>query len=173
MLFYHGYIEDALSHFEDHDVGQITQAFVLEEIEKAANLVEEETAKIISEKEEDFLKQLKERVSIKEQEKEREWVERVQEIKSNIRNGAKRSAKKRVVVLRASVAVILAIPLVYYLFAGNWEAFHNIVRVFAWIFFITGVAIGSIPALWGKLEDKWFYKITINRIKESGLDKYE
>lgn len=173
MLFYHGYIEDALSHFEDHEAGQITQEFVLTEIEKAAKLVEEETAKMISEKEKDFLKQLKERVSIKEQEKEREWLERLQEIKSNIRNGAKRSAKNRMLALRSSVAAILAIPLIYCLFTGNWEAYNNIVGILASISFIVGVVIGSIPALWERLEDKWFHKITVNRIKESGLDKYE
>jgi hypothetical protein len=125
MLFYHGYIEDVLREFDEAEADKFTPEFVIEKIEEAAKFKEEETERMIREKDEEFLQQLKEAVSKKEQEKEqekeREWLERVQKIKNSLQESGEREASIYSNI-SASILTLTALLILYgiYLLFKKW-----------------------------------------------------
>lgn len=94
-LFYHNYVEYVLKPLDENNVDEVTPEFVLETIEEAARLPEQEVQRQIVEKEKEFLQRLNEERTKSQQEKEaaeRSWLERLQQVKTNIRMEAERSA---------------------------------------------------------------------------------
>jgi len=179
MLFYHGYIEDSLSHFEDHQTNAITRKFVLEEIEKASKFYEEDVDKKLIQKESEFLDKLRRGTSKIERkkslEKDQEWLEKISVLKDNIKIRAKNIARRRINILRITVSVALALPLIIVLIINDWKLFGqvaNITAILIFILLILGIAGGSIRLLWDKLEEKFLNDIYLQRIAEVGLDKY-
>jgi len=115
MLFYHNYIESVLREIDESEVEKITPEFVLEEIEKSAKIKKEAEEKLIKEKENEFLRRLNEEMSKKDQEKEREWLEKIEKIKRNLRKSAESKANREsnICVLILSLVVVGAIYVSY------------------------------------------------------------
>ncbi len=172
MLFYHRNIEYELEEFDETDVDEITTEFVLEKIEEASKLPEEEMQRKIKEKEKEFLRRLEEEVSKKEQEEERKWLEKLEGVKKNIRKVAEKLANKRTWVVRVSVMALSAIPSIICLTTKNWDIF-NIGGIISVILIFGGISAGFVNKLWGKCEKKWFNKIYDKKIKEVGLNEFE
>jgi len=175
MLFYHGYIEDSLRHFEDHDTDIITREFILEEIAKASKHYEQEVDKKIKEREAEFIDKLKSSTSkiIQEKnlQKDREWSEKLSDIKINIKNVAKNEARKRIILFRITAALVLAIPFLLAISTNAWDQFGRICDIVTAIVLIFGVAIGSTGKLWDRLEEVFLNQIYLKRIAEAGLAK--
>jgi len=170
-LFYHGYIEDALRGFDDWEADKITGEFVLAKIEEAAKFREEILEQRIREKEEQFLQQLKEAVSLKEQQKEAEWLERIQKIKTSLRESAHRKAS-RDSTLYASVLTLLALGIIYliYLVCKKVGLVEFLTLLLPLI-----LGGGGILALWTRfrtwLERRLFNRIYIQKLREAKLDE--
>jgi DNA-binding PadR family transcriptional regulator/vacuolar-type H+-ATPase subunit H len=167
MLFYHNYIEDALAHFGNHETDKITPEFVLSEIEKASRLIEEETEKRIRAKEGEFLKKL----SKKKAEHESERLEWIEETRIKIRDSAQKSVKTILRVIRISLAGIVAAALIYCIVTKSWEVLNNIWLVIIVLSLISGIVVGSINAMWRRIEKRWSHRIYYKRLREAGLDK--
>jgi predicted nucleic acid-binding protein len=174
-LFYHGYIEDILREFDEQEVNKITPDFLVEEIEKAAKFKEEIIEGKIRErereKEEEFVKQLKETVSRKEQEKETEWLEKIQGIRSNLRNSAENQGGKRSTIY-ASILTLLILACTYgiYLLCKR-ERLSDLLAL------ILPLAFGGsgITGLWVKLKKvlkNWLVNRFYNKkLSEAKLDE--
>lgn len=167
VLFYHNYVEDTLAHFDDNDTDKITPAFVLSEIEKAGRIIEEETQKRIHAKESEFLEQLSKQTAAHES-KRLKWIE---ETRLNIRNSTQKSVKNFLIGIRVLIAVIIAAALIYCISTKNWETLNIIEVVIIGLSLIGGIVVGSINAMWRKIEKRWSYRIYNKRLKEAGLSK--
>lgn len=172
-LFFNNYIENVLKEFDESEADKITPEFALEEIEKASKLSEEKVKKAVKEKEEEFLKFLEGKISETEQKKDKEWLERIQQIKNQVREQAEKSSKKCVMCTRFLIAAILAIPIAVFAITRNWNAFRNYTGIASVISLILGVVLGSVYKLWGNFQEKLSNKIYIKKIKEVGLHKFK
>jgi hypothetical protein len=174
-LFYHGYIEDILREFDEQEVNKITPDFLVEEIEKAAKFKEEIVEGKIRErereKEEEFVKQLKETISRKEQEKETEWLEKIQGIKSNLRSSAERKGGRHSIIY-ASILTLLILVCGYgaYLLCKK----RGYSDVFALILPIA-FGGGGVAGLWVKLKRvlrNWLVnRFYTQKLSEAKLDE--
>ena len=108
-------------------------------------------------------------------EKDQEWLEKISVLKDNIKIRAKNIARRRINILRITVSLALALPLIIVLIINDWKLFGqvaNITTILIFVLLILGIAGGSIRLLWDKLEEKFLNAIYLQRIAEVGLDKY-
>ena len=176
MLFYHGYIEDSLRHFEDTEAETITKEYVLEEIDKATKLYQEELDIKLGEKEKEFLKLLKETTKKKVQNatrlKEKEWLANITSMKQNIRASSTKTARLRISILKAFLSAIFVIPF-FVLLILNWTHYGQVADLITIGLFIIGITGWSIKGAWKKLEQNWTTAIYLKRIKDIGLDELQ
>ena len=171
MLFYHNYIEDALREYDESDVDKITQDFVLEKIEEASKLKEVEVERRIREKENEFLKRLKEEVSKKEQKKDAEWLDKLQEIKSNIRNSAEKEANRSSTIYASVLSLlILAATITTYFLCKKAGLTELLILSLPFI-----MGSGGIVGLWikfrGYLKNKLTNHIYTKKLNEIKLEE--
>lgn len=171
MLFYHAYIEDALKEFDETKVDEITPEFVLEKIEQVAKFKEKEMERTIREKEAEFFRKLREVVSEKEQEKEREWLEEIQKIKGNLRKSAERQANRDSTIY-ASVLTLLVLGVMYgiYLVFKKVGAFE-LLTLFIPIMLGGGGMLGLWTKLRAWLKRKLADRIYAQKLREAKLDE--
>ena len=175
-LFYNNYIEEALSELSDRETEKITQEFVIEQLEKASNIVKREKEEIIreqkeviKEKEETFIKQLKETRLEIESKSGSEWFKRVKEIKQSINNHVTESVNIRIRNIKIATVIGFALPLIISAAISNWTALQNTWKVFSVVFVILGVIQFFIPKLWDIFRDKWTESQYLSRIQEADL----
>jgi len=173
MLFYDNYIEDVLIGFDDSEKNKITQEFVLEEIEKASKLPEKKVERIIKEKEKEFLECMEEKISKKEQEKDEEWLRKIQKLKKNIRNSAEKSSSYRSFVYSSFLTVLILILMVGIYLGLNKLGLSGILP---WLI-PSLFGIGGISKIWVKLRSYFKSKLTKSiyskKLREVGLHKKE
>jgi uncharacterized protein (DUF1778 family) len=169
-LFYHGYIEDVLSQFEDSEADKITEEFTLETIEKAAKFQEKETIRLMQNQEQQFVKQLDKAVSEKEMQKEREWLNKIQDSKTSIRTHAEKSIGKRLIGIKLAILVGLLVPFVACLVSGDWSRFWKIISI---VTFGLGILQFFVPKLWDGVRERWLHSLYTRRLKEAKLDILE
>jgi len=170
MLFYHGYIGELLRRFDDSETDQITEEFTLEAIEEAAKFKEEEAAQLMREQEEHFLKRLKETAFETVIQKDREWLVAINDSKASIRRHAEKSTGKRLLRVRAVIAVGLCVPFAVFLAAGDWSRFWQTISI---VMLGLGVLQFLIPRLWDGVREKWLNDLYTARLKEARLDTFE
>lgn len=170
MLFYHGYIESVLSQFGDSEADKITEEFTLETIEKAAKLREEETTKLIKKQEKQFLKQLKQAVSKKEIQKEREWLSTIQNSKESIRTHAEESIRKRLIGVKSAILAGLCVPFAICFVSGDWDRLWQIISI---VTLGLGFLQFFIPRLWDGIQERWLHSLYTRRLGEAKLDRFE
>jgi hypothetical protein len=168
-LFYHGYIENVLSQFEDSEADKITEEFALETIEKAAKLREEETTKLMKNQEQQFMKQLDEAVSKGDIQKEREWLIKIQDSKTSIRTHAEQSVRKRLIGIKLAILAGFCVPFVVCLVSGDWNRVWNIISIVA---LGLGFLQFFIPKLWDGMREKWMNSLYTRRLEEAKLDRF-
>lgn len=173
MLFYDNYIEDVLIKFDDSEKNKITPEFVLEEIEKASKLPEKKVERIVKEKEKEFLERMEEEVSKKEQEKDGEWLRKIQKIKKNIRNSAEKSSSSYSFVYTSFLTIVILIVTIGIYFIFDKLKLPSILPWFIPSLFGSGGIIG----IWGKLrnhlKNKLIESIYSKKLKEAGLHEKE
>lgn len=101
-LFYHNYIQDILSQFDDNELEKITPEFVMKNIEKAAKQIDN-----------DFWKKDEHYKSLLD-ENEKKWLNKIQDIKANLRISAQKTAKK-IVYTAILIFVLISITIFYIL----------------------------------------------------------
>lgn len=170
MLFYHSHIEEVLREFDEDEADKITQEFVLEEIQEASKLPEEEVKKKVEEKEKELLQCLREKVSEKEQEKEREWLERLRKIQESLRESAESKANRYSTIF--ALAFTLLVLVVMY---GLYLACKK-VGALEFLTIVLPLIIGGsgILGVWKKfrryLKSKLSDRIYKQKLKETKLD---
>ena len=169
-LFYHGYIEDVLSQFEDSEADKITEEFTLETIEKAAKFLEKETTRLMKNQEQQFVKQLDKAVSEREMQKEREWLNKIQDSKTSIRTNAEKSIGKRLIGIKLAILVGLFVPFVACLVSGDWSRFWKIISI---VPLGLGILQFFVPKLWDGIRERWLHSLYTRRLKEAKLDIFE
>lgn len=169
MLFYHGYIESVLSKFGDGEADKITEEFALETIEKAAKFREEETTKLMKEQEKQFVKQLKEAVSKKEIQEEREWLNTIQDSKASIRTHAEESIRKRLIGVKSAILAGLCIPFMICFVSGDWNRLWQIISI---VTLCLGFLQFLAPRLWDGMRERWLHSLYTRRLKEAKLDRF-
>jgi len=179
-LFYHRYIEDSLRGFDETDADGITADFVLAEIERAAQAMEKELAATehrkdeearatLERKEKEFLEQLREEVSKKEKEKDREWLEKITAIKRVQRRRAEKTGKRTAFAFCCGLTVVFL--------GGTSAAYFGLAAIKAqeFVAFLLSVLPGGglITLLWSKcrktLESRATEKAYRKRLAELGL----
>lgn len=174
-LFYHNYAEDLLREFDETEVDEITPEFILQKIEESSKLAEEREQGRIKEREKEFLRRLKKKVAKREQEKDKEWLEKLEVMKENIRKLAQESAKKRTWGVRISFMVLLSIPIIICAATRNWDMFRSIEGILPAISLILGLTGGLrlLEKLWRKIQSRWFNTIFTKKIREVGLGGFQ
>lgn len=169
MLFYHNYIEESLRELDETQIDDITPEFVLEEIEEAAKLREE----VEQRREKEFIQHLGEEVSKVEERKNREWLQKVQEFKNNIRGAARKSSTRRSSTY-ASLLTLLLLGMMYGVYLGFKELGISDVLSLLIPLAIGGSGIGGI---WSKLRKFFRSKLSdsiyLKKLKEIGLPESE
>jgi len=174
-LFYHKYIEDVLRKIDEPEVKKIDRNLVIREIEKASKLKEKEEKR----KEEEFIKTLGKEVSRKENEIEKKWLEKITEIKENLRKSSKEKSSKEIKILNIGIRISLAIILLFFLYKNNFNIsrltnisnLNTILTYFFAILFL-GINIGEkynnlLEGIRKNRENKIYSK----KIKEAKLDE--
>jgi hypothetical protein len=174
-LFYHKYIEDVLRKIDEPEVEKIDRNLVISEIEKASKLKEKEEER----KEEEFIKTLGEEISKKEIEIEKKWLEKITEIKENLRKSSKERSSKEIKIINIGIRISLAIILLFFLYKNNFNI-SNLTNIsnlntiltyfFAILFF--GINIGEkynnlLEGIRKNRENKIYSK----KVKEAKLDE--
>jgi len=174
-LFYHKYIEDVLRKIDEPEVGKIDRNLVISEIEKASKLKEKEEKR----KEEEFIKTLDEEISKKEIEVGKKWLEKITEIKENLRKSSKERSSKEIKILNIGIRIFLAIILLFFLYKNNFNIskltnISNLNTILTYFFAILffGINFGEkynnlLEGIRKNREDKIYSK----KIKEAKLDK--
>jgi len=169
MLFYHGYIENVLSHLEDSDVDKITEEFTLEIIEKAVELREKEATQVMKTREQQFLDQLAETVAERDQ-KEQEWLDNIQDCKTSIRTHAAESIRKRLIGVKSAILAGLCVPFIICVVSGDWNRLWQIISI---VTLGLGFVQFFIPGLWDGIRGRWLHSLYTKRLKEAKLDRFE
>jgi len=169
-LFYHGYIGDVLSRFEDSDADKITEEFTLETIEKAAKSLEKETIRLMKNQEQEFVKQLGKAVSEREKQNERGWLDRIQDSKTSIRTHAAQSIHKRLIGVKSAILAGLCVPFIICLVSGDWNRLWQTVSL---VTLVVGFVQFFIPRFWDSVQEKWLHNLYTRRVIEAKLDTLE
>lgn len=144
-LFYQNYIEDVLKEYDETEICEITEEFVLEEVEKALKFPEEEVKRRI------------------------ENIKR--EIEEGLRKAARDSAKKLTWILRSLIVLLSIFSVGYCIFARKLDTLLIICGIFGFVIVIAGVAIGPIERIWLRVEDKMARKLYDAKKKDARLDE--
>ena len=179
-LFWHNYLEDTLRPIEESESKVITSEFVLEKIEEAGKLREqaikqeikgiEETKEKemeieLRKKEEEFSEALKRSTSDIELRKEKEWLEKIQNIKGKLREVSDAKARRwsNIYTLLLALVVVAIVTIAYYSIP------YDILDLI-----LTLIGGGGIIGLW-KLRhnmSNWLTKrIYRQKLEEAELDK--
>jgi len=185
-LFYHGYIEHVLIDYDENDIADITETFVLEEIENAAKYQEEMSKKKIKEverkkdekqkleiekKRKEFNDILIQKTNEAKEEKEKEWLGKIQKIKNKKKAEAAKEAERRIIIMKILVAIIILILPIYFIINNDFQRFGIIVGVATVAALILVLLVGPMGAKWKNLEEKFANKIFVEKLQEAGLDK--
>ncbi len=168
-IFYRNYIEDVLLGLDETDVGQITEDFVLQQIEKAAQQRDDAEVEKFREQETDFLTRLDATVDEVAAAGVKNWTEQLEQIRRSLRASVSKVAR-RVAALVACLGTLLA--------AGGAVAVYVIADKHEWIeplqyaipFVVGG---GSIFALWrwlfGFANERYGRRRYYKRLREAGI----
>ena len=96
---------------------KIDQQLVISEIEKASKLKEKEEKR----KEEEFVNTLDKEVLRKENEIEKKWLEKITEIKENLRKISKEQSYKEIKICNIAIKVSLIFAILLFLYLNNWN----------------------------------------------------
>ncbi len=178
-LFWHSYVEDALRSFEENDLDKITPEFVLRQIENAEKIVEESIDKRIKgieaekdkvtdlklkEQEKEFVESLERTVSEAEIRKEREWLQRIQRIKMQIRERSKKTARNQSILLTLVSTIIYVVLITIGFYTLPSELLNTVISL---------IGGGGIIGLWGyrsKIENRFMERNNSKQLKELSLD---
>lgn len=136
-LFYHNYIEDALKDIDETSVDDIDEQLVLEKIEEASKILTEEKGSLekeVIELADDLVGEQSER-----QQDLEKFSSQISNIRSNIKNKARRSTEKYFQVIRWTTTTILWIlgGVVYFFLPEGWDE--------VWDLFIGGGILFGVP----------------------------
>lgn len=179
-LFWHNYLEDALRSIEESESNVITSEFVLEKIEEAGRLrdqtmkqeikgIERDKQKemeiILRKKEEEFSEALKQSTSDAESKKERDWLEKIQNIKGKLRevSNAQASRWSTIYCVLLTVGVVAAVAIAY-----QYTPYNMLDLI------LTVTGGGGIIGLWTARQHirNWLAKrIYEQKLEEAELDK--
>ncbi len=179
MLFYHNYIETILTKYDESDLDQISEDFVLDTIENAAKAkeklnkveLEKEIKEIEKKKEKEFFEKLKEEKKEIETAKKIEWQTKIDDLQKQYRKESDKIAKNIVSFIRLILGVILTIPLIYLGSVGNWNDFLLIIGILDACVIILGLIIGPATKYWKKIKTKISDHFFNKRIISSKLEK--
>jgi len=176
-LFYQGYIEKVLLGYDEADVTDISEEFVLEKIEDAAKRKEEITKNKLREAEErknkEFTSLLIQKTNEARQEEEQKWLEKIQRIKNEKLGEADRKAGCRIIIIKFLVAIVIGTPLLYCLVIKNYELYTIVVGILTLFALIIVLVFDPINIKWKKLRDKYTNKIYLKEIQKAGLKEFE
>lgn len=129
MLIYHHNIEDVLKEFDTEDIDKITPEFILEKAEEAAKTLDEIKKKEAQAKEKEFRELLGKKVSKVQEEKDKQWLHRIEEIKQAIRKDSEKWAAliiRAIKIIIGSSCLFLSVFLPY---KYGWELFTKITEI--------------------------------------------
>jgi len=181
-LFWHSYVEDALRSIEETETNKITPQFVLEEIEKAEKLreetmetrikgivkaKEEEMELKLKQKEKEFIESLERSISEAESRREREWLDKIQNIKESLRESSKTKAVNRsnIYTLLLTLAFIAVIVVGWFMIP--LEVLDLILTV------IGGGGLFGLWKLRSRIRDWLFERMYKQKLEETQLDKIQ
>jgi len=183
-LFFHSYVEDSLRSIEETEADKITPEFVLEEIEKAERLREEEMEKKIKriekdkeeememklkKKEEEFLVSLEQTKSDIELKKDREWLDKIQQIKGNLREHSETNATmwSTIYTVLLSLAYIVVNIVAFFIIGVPLEILNLILTI------LGGGGVIGLIMFRSKLK-QWLWERTYRlKLDEAKLDKIQ
>jgi len=150
LLFYHSFIEDTLIGMDETNVDEITAEFVIEEIEKAAKLREQEVKALTKQfevKESLFLEQLRKAEKEKDAEQQ-QYLEKIARIKNSIMSNAEKSAS----ILGTLLSSFFTLLLIVVMYGLYWLS-TDILKIGNFFSLLVSLFIGGggLFGIWKKL----------------------
>lgn len=169
MLFYDHRIEKVLEVYDDSQTDKITPELILEQIQSASKLIDEETKKKLEEQKEIFEKKLTQ----VELDKKNALETRLSAIKEKLKVKAVRKAKRRAVVKMCIPALIFVGIFIYFLLTKGWARtagiFGGIGSVVGILSFL-GIKVNMLN-IRKRLQDKAFQRIYRKELSEIALEE--
>ena len=169
MLFYDHRIEKALEVYDDSQTDKITSELILEQIQSASKLIDEETKKKLEEQREIFEKKLTQ----VELDKKNALETRLSAIKEKLKVKAVRKAKRRAVVKMCIPALIFVGIFIYFLLTRGWARTAGVILGIASVVGILsflGIKV-NILNIRKRLQDKAFQRIYRKELSEIALEE--
>lgn len=171
MLFYHHYIEDVLSNFDESEADVISEDFIIAEIDKAPKVIEEKTKKELDEIKAEFEKMLDNELHKKDEDFQK-LLEELEEVKKNERKRAEKSANRYSIILSSFLTLLLL--------GAIYEIYLILEKMGISLIFILFVPLligsGGIYGIWLKLREyltNTLLEYNIKMLKKEGLHEAE
>lgn len=169
MLFYDHRIEKVLEVYDDSQTDKITSELILEQIQSASKLIDEETKKKLEEQREIFEKKLTQ----VELDKKNALETRLSAIKEKLKVKAVRKAKGRAVVKMCIPALIFVGIFIYFLLTRGWARTAGVILGIASVVGILsflGIKVNMLN-IRKRLQDKAFQRIYRKELSEIALEE--
>jgi len=168
-MFYKNYLEDILIEIPENNVDSITPEFVIDSIEKIAQIQRTEGQKHVEQVEQEFIQMLDKNVGEAKETTEKKWIDRINGIKTNIRkvSDSRGNIYATLIALSGVVAIIVGCLIVIYIFESvGLNAYASIIA--------GSVTLGSIFKYYDKIKSRVRNKISniiyFSRLKEINID---
>lgn len=154
MLIYHHNIEDTLRYFDNEDIYKITPEFIFEQAEEAARTLDENKKIEIQQKEKEFIRLLGQKVSSARDEKDKQWLQRIGEIKQEIRNDSKAKANATINAIKCAIAAAFSILMLFLLYKYGWDLITKISTLAGIVLLIPIFNAFDFGNIWDRLQDR-------------------
>jgi len=167
MLFYHHYIEDVLSNFDESEADIISDDFIITEIEKAPKVIEEMAKKELDEMKVEFEKMLDNELHKKDEDFQK-LLKELKEVKKNVRKRAEKSANRYSIAL-SSFLTLLLLGAIYEIYLILEKMGFSLIFI---LFVPLLIGSGGIYGIWRKLREyltNTLSEYNMKRFKKAGL----
>ena len=154
MLIYHHNIEDTLREFDEGSIDAITPEFIIEQAEEAARAFDEQKKKEAQEKEKQFIELLGKKVAKAQDEKDKQWVSKIEEIKQTLRRNSEGWARHIVILVKWILGIACLILAVWFPYRYGWELYTKITEVITFILLIPLVNAFNFANIWERCREK-------------------
>lgn len=176
-LLYHGRVEELLIDIDESERDTITREFLIDEIEKAVIDIDKTIERKLDQKEAEVSDMFKKRLSRQQVQQNEEWLNRITNIKNNLRKRTNEKAFCVAFTLSSltTIAILVAMALLFRLGLKKFEdkeelTLITVILLACSLIFGSGGIIGIWHDLYKFLKNNFSKKFYAKMLKDAGLD---
>jgi hypothetical protein len=176
-LLYYGRIEELLRNIDETERDTITREFVIEEIEKAVIDIDETITRKLDQKEVEVRDMFKEKLSRQQVQQNEEWLNRITNIKNNLRKRTDKKAFWAAFTLSSltTIAILVAMAVLFRLGLKKFDdkealSWITVILLASSLIFGGGGILGVWHDLYKFLKNNFSKKFYAKMLKDAGLN---